>query len=236
MEQKLASGSSSSGNSGVPDQNLEQRLGNLDKKVDSLVQIFTRGMGAAQQQQQQGPPPDEYTKVHSIDIGQSFIQGKPNAPVTIVEFADFQCPFCSKFHSVINDVLKVYPDQVKYVLKNYPLPFHPQAKPAAKAALAAGEQGKYWEMADLLFANFKELSEEKFQELAKNIGLNAGKFNKDYKEKDQEWENRIKTDMELGQKVEVRGTPTFYLNGRKTIARDLAAFQKEIDALLKKQE
>ncbi len=209
---------------------LEQRIASLEKKIEGLVSVvgnLQKGLP-----RRQGPPPEEYTKVHKIDVAHSPVRGNTKAQITIVEFVDFQCPFCSRFHPVLDDVLMAYPQDVNYIIKNFPLSFHKQAKPAAKAAFAAGEQGRYWEMADLLLKNNKELSEKKFEKWAKNLGLNVKKFKADYKKKDKEWEKLILADMQLGQKVQVRGTPTFYLNGRKTRARDLATFKKEIDKIL----
>src|SRR5262249_8209085 len=107
------------------------------------------------------PPAEDFNKVYTIDIGQSPIDGKKDAPVTIVEFSDFQCPFCARFWPPVKDVLKAYPDKVKLVIKNFPLSFHPNARPAAKLALAANEQGKYYEMVDLLLQNGGDVSEGK---------------------------------------------------------------------------
>ncbi len=216
---------------------IQQKVNGLDRKIDSILVVMQagltgRGAGVAQQQPP-GPPPEEYTKVYDIDKGNSPVRGKKDAPVTITEFVDFQCPYCAHFHSLSKDVLDAYPDKVNYVLKNFPLSFHPQAKPAAKAALAAGEQGKYWEMVDSILADSTNLSDQKFEELAKKIGLNVKTFLKDYKEKDADYEKILADDMQLGGTVDVRGTPTFYLNGRKTIARDPSSLQKEIDEALK---
>jgi len=205
----------------------------LDKKVDMLAGALRNLPAGGAAERPSGPPPEDYTKQHTIEVGSSYVRGKKDAPVTITEFLDFQCPFCARFHPAILEVLKAYPDQVNYVLKNFPLSFHQQARPAAKAAMAAGEQGKYWEMADLLIENHGQLSEDKFKELAKQIGLNVDKFMKDYTEKDEEYDNIINDDMRLGQQVDVRGTPTFYINGRKTMSRNLAGYKREIDALLK---
>jgi protein-disulfide isomerase len=130
--------------------------------------------------------------------------------------------------------LKAYPNDVKYVIKNFPLPFHPHAKPAAKAALAAGEQGKYFEMADALMSNQQSLGDAKYKELAQQIGLNLKQFEKDLKEKDAKFEAIIADDMQMVDAVDVRGTPTFFMNGKKTMARDAAGFKREIDLILKK--
>jgi len=125
--------------------------------------------------------------------------------------------------------VKAYPNDVKLVIKNFPLPFHPNARPAAKAALAAGEQGKYFEMADALIANQQTLSEAKYLELAKQLGLNVKQFEKDLKEKDAKFEAVIAADMQLVDEVDVRGTPTFFINGKKTMARDVESFKAEIE-------
>lgn len=213
---------------------MEGRLAMMETQTNTIIDEVKRLQLPPQRMAQQPPPPpsEDFSKVYDLDIAHARIQGNKNAAVTIVEFVDFQCPFCQRFHPVVTEVLKTYPKDVNYVLRNYPLPFHPQARPAAKAALAAGEQGKYFEMADLLLQSGANLNEDKFQELAKSLGLNVSKFMKDYKEKDTQWEEVIKKDMELATKVDVRGTPTYYINGHKTMARDLNSYKTEIDKIL----
>ena len=216
-------------------QDLEQRLTSLETQIKP---ILTAVADARNQQRQQlpGPPSDEYTKVYQVDVAQSTVKGNKNAKVTIVEFSDFQCPFSHKFHPLINDVLKVYPKDVNFILKNFPLSFHPNSRPAAKAALAAGEQGKYWEMVELLFENYDKLGEDKYKELAKQLGLNVDRFMKDYKDKDAQWEQNIQADESLADRVTVRGTPTFFINGRKTQARDLESWKQAVDQILNGQQ
>ncbi len=211
-------------------QDLQKRVAIVEAKLAAGPNPF----GGGQDRAQQGPPPEDYTKVYDIEEANSPIRGKKDAPVTIVEFVDFQCPFCSRFHSTVNQVMEAYPNDVRYILKNYPLSFHPQARPAAKAAFAAGEQGKYWEMVELILEDNSGLSEEKYKVYAEKLGLNLNKFSKDITDKDAQWEEWIEADMALGERSDVQGTPTFYLNGRKTMSRDLNAFKSEIDAILKK--
>ncbi|MBM3248253.1 MAG: hypothetical protein FJZ10_02375 [Candidatus Omnitrophica bacterium] len=179
------------------------------------------------------PPAEDFSKEYKIDIGSSPVKGRKEARVTIVEFSDFQCPFSKRFHAVIVDVLNAFPKDVKFVFKNFPLSMHPQARSAAKASLAAGEQGKYWEMVELLFQNNQNLSDDKYKELAGQLGMNAEKFMKDYKDKDAEWDNRIKEDMAVANAVDVRGTPTFFINGMKTMSRDLEGFKGQIEHILR---
>jgi protein-disulfide isomerase len=179
-------------------------------------------------------PQEDFSKVYDLPVGSSYILGDPKAPVTIVEFSDMQCPYCGRFHPALKDVVKAYPGKVKVMFKHFPLGFHQMARPAAKAAMAAGVQGKFYEMIDLLMANNTSLSAEKFNELAKQLGLNEVQFAKDLKERDAEWEKVIAEDMALAQTAAVMGTPTYFLNGKRTNARTLDGWKQEIDALLKK--
>ncbi len=214
---------------------IENRVSTMETQTNAIVNEMKRfqlpSPRIAQQQPPQ-PPSEDFSKVYDLDVSHARIRGNKNAVVTIVEFVDFQCPFCQRFHPMVTEALKAYPKDVNYVLRNYPLPFHPQAKPAAKAALAAAEQGKYFEMADALLQGGADLNEGKFQELAKNLGLNVSKFMKDYKEKDAQWEDVIQKDMTLAAQVDVRGTPTYYINGHKTMARDFNSYKTEIDKIL----
>lgn len=206
---------------------LEARINVLENQWKGLQEVLKQAKAAPP-----GPPAEDPNKVYTIDVAHSPVFGPKDAPVTIVEFVDFQCPFCARFHPPIVEAAKAYPKEVNYMIKNFPLSFHPQAKPAAKAAFAAGEQGKYFEMADALLENGKNLSEDTFKKLAKDLGLNEKKFWNDYTKKDAEWEKLIQEDMKLGASANVRGTPTMYINGKKTRARDFASFKKEIEAIL----
>lgn len=210
---------------------LESRIAALETQLNGIQKLIDQAKAA-----QQGPPPEDFSKVYDIPLDHSPVKGNKNAPVTIVEFVDFQCPFCARFHSPLVETLEAYPDKVNYVLKNFPLSFHPEARPAAKAAFAAGVQGKYWEMADRILENGKNLSMQKYKEIAEEIGLDMEQFLEDYEKKDAQWEDYIQKDLALGGQVNVRGTPTFYINGRKTNARDVAGFKKEIDSILNGQQ
>ena len=213
------------------EKSIENRLSAIQSELaQAQNRINTNGVNAQQPQQ---PPLEDMNKVYNIPQGNSSILGSRNAPVTIVEFSDFQCPFCSRFYSAIKDVMAAYPDKVRVIIKNFPLPFHPDARPAAKLAMAANEQGKFQGMMESLLANGGDVSDAKVKEYAKNLGLDYNKLTADYKNQDARWEKQIQDDMQLGGAVDVRGTPTFYLNGRKTNARDLNSFKAQIDAILK---
>ena len=186
-------------------QDLERRLVALENQLKGLQ------AGGVQQAKGSGTQRALNTTVYDIEVAHSPVRGKKDAPVTIVAFDDYQCPFCARFHPPILDVLKAYPDKVNFIIKNYPLPFHPQAKPATKAVLAAGEQGKYFEMADILLANNQDLSEDRFRREAEQLGLDVDKFMKDYRDKDAQWEDIINKDIALGVEWEFVGRLPFIL-------------------------
>jgi len=206
---------------------LENRLSMIENKPGSM----SAGLQMIRPTEEFGPALEDFKKVYDIPVGTAPIRGKVDAKVTIIGFLDLQCPFSARFQPVIDQVLAAYPGRVNYVIKHFPLPFHQQAKPAAKAVLAAGEQGKYWEMVDSILKDSRDLSKEKLEEFAKTIKLDMKKFEADLKNKESDWEKLIQADYELGLKVDVRGTPTYYINGRKTKSRNLESLKKEIDTI-----
>lgn len=212
---------------------LSARIDSLESTIKDLKQDIRHAANRPQPAQPQEPPVEDMNKVYDLPVGESYVMGNPSAKITIVEFTDFQCPFCSRFHPFIKEVYKNFPNDVKIMVKNFPLGFHPNARPAAKAALAAGLQGKYFEMTDLLFANNKDLSGAKYVELAGQLGLNVEQFTSDLKNKDAELERKIEADIALAGQSDVRGTPTYFLNGKKTNARTTEAWKAEVEALLK---
>ncbi len=168
-----------------------------------------------------------------VALGHAPVKGAPNAPVTIVMFSDFQCPFCSRVEPTVKQIEDAYAGKVKVVWKNNPLPFHPNAMPAAKAAMAAYKQGKFWEMHDLLFANQRELSPASYEKWAQQIGLNMDKFKADMASSDVEAE--IKADVAQAQQVGANGTPNFFIDGVNVVgAQPFDSFKKVIDDELAK--
>jgi protein-disulfide isomerase len=133
---------------------------------------------------------------------------------------------------LVDQIVKAYPNDVKFVYKNYPLPFHPNAMPAAKAAIAAGKQGKFFEMHDKIFENQKSLSTEFYANTAKELGLDVEKFKKDMESP--EVAQQIQQEMAEAQKVDVRGTPTIFINGKKPQGRSFELYKQIIDEQLKK--
>ena len=175
----------------------------------------------------------EDNQVYKVDlkVGDA-IKGNLNAPVTIVEFADFQCPFCSRVNSTLEKILETYGDKVRLVFKHNPLAFHKDAHLAAEAALAAGAQGRFWEMHDALFANQRRLKRLDLEKYAAQIGLDVAKFNADLDR--HRFRAKVDADLAQAKSIGVRGTPNFFINGKKlTGARPFASFKDEIDQALR---
>jgi protein-disulfide isomerase len=179
-----------------------------------------------------GPPPEDYDKIYVIGIEGSPVRGDANGPVTIVEFSDFQCPFCARAAPLIADVLKKYPKGVRFVYKQFPLPMHPSARVAAEASLAAQEQGKFWEMHDVLISNQPTLDAAKIDDYAKQAGLDLKRFKADLERNKAAYDKRIETEMKLGNDVDVRGTPTLFIDGKKVRVRTLDGMSAMIDPAL----
>lgn len=166
-----------------------------------------------------------------IDTAGAPFVGPANAPVEIVVFSDFECPYCGQVGPLLEQVLQFNPKTVKLVFKHFPLGFHKNARPAAIAAIAAQKQGKFWEMHDRLFLNQKNLTPEKFRAIAQELKMNLGQFDKD--QVNPEAAQRLEKDIADGRRAGVRGTPTLFVNGRRVKDRDAAAIQKMIDEELK---
>ena len=139
-------------------------------------------------------------------------QGPANAPIELVEFSDFQCPFCLRAHPTVKQVLSTYGDKVRFVYRNYPLPSHPNARPAAEAAQCANEQGQFWAYHDRLFADQTKLSDADLKASAAALGLDAAKFNACFDS--HKYKSRVDSDLQAGNEAGVNGTPAFFVNGR----------------------
>src|SRR5262249_40122723 len=186
----------------------------MTKQGNTADQIFTEfSKEMAQQPAVKKTPPPLISMVPIRDDDPS--RGPVFAKVTIVEFSDFQCPFCGRAYPIIEEVLQAYPTNVRLVWKHEPLAFHANAYPSAEAVEAAREQGKFWDMYSLMFTHQAQLSSAKYQEWAKAIGLDLEKFNQSIGQHKNK--NRIDQDMKLADSVGVTGTPTFYVNGKMMV-------------------
>jgi protein-disulfide isomerase len=162
-----------------------------------------------------------------IPVAEAPSRGAPMAKVTIVEFSDFQCPHCGAAHPELVRMLREFEGNVRLVYRYFPLSNHSRALPAARAAEAARLQGKFWEMHDLLFENQRTLEDADLEKFAKQLGLDVAKFQADMRS--DEVDKRVQSDRELGQKLGIEATPSFFINGRpfRESVRTLAPYLKE---------
>jgi protein-disulfide isomerase len=174
------------------------------------------------------------TRLYSVEIGDSPRKGAENAKVSIVEFSDFQCPYCSRVTPTLARIQKEYAGQVKIAFKHLPLSMHPKAPAAHAAAEAAHRQGKFWEMHDLIFGNQKEMTPAKYEEYATKIGLDLERFKKDAASPDVK--KRVDADAAEAAKLGITGTPAFLVNGRYLSgAQPFERFKAVIDEELAKK-
>jgi protein-disulfide isomerase len=167
-----------------------------------------------------------------VAVDPARLRGNPNAPVTIVEFSDFQCPFCRTAEPTIKEVLEKYKDKVRFSYRDFPIErIHPLAKQAAEASRCAGEQGKFWEYHDLLYANQTRLDQTGLAEHARMIGLDMDQFSACLSS--DKFKAAVDSDFQAGIRAGVSGTPAFYIQGVfLSGAQPVSAFGKIIDAEL----
>lgn len=171
------------------------------------------------------------------ELAAGISRGPAEATVVLTEFADFQCPACAATKPYVDALEKDYADKYRLVFKNYPLPMHKNAMPAALAGEAANAQGKFWPMYDILYARQNQWNEladptPKFVEYAKELGMDTAKFEHDVKNKT--YADKIKADMDLGGKVGIEGTPTFFLNGEKIEVADENTLKQKVGEAIAK--
>lgn len=155
-------------------------------------------------------------------------KGPENAPIEMIEFSDFQCPFCLRANPTVKQVLDAYGDRIHFVYRHYPLPNHPNARPAAEAAECAAEQQQFWPYHDRLFANAAKLSTADLKQAAKDLGLDAARFNACVDAR--KYKAQVDEDVQAGTAAGVDGTPSFFINGRIiTGAQSFDAFKRLID-------
>ena len=157
-----------------------------------------------------------HDQVKDIETAGSPSKGPENAPVTIVEWADFECPACRAAKPMIENTLKEYPNRVRFVFKHFPLAIHENAEKAARAAVAADKQGKFWEMHDGLFAQDPPLGMPVMERIAKGIELDMEKWKADLES--EVVADTVARDRKQGEQVELTGTPTLFINGRRFLS------------------
>jgi protein-disulfide isomerase len=205
----------------------------LIKKGTPLKDVYTKRLETAAL----APPPapaaaPEPAGKQDVKVGDAPVKGSASAPVTLVAFSDFQCPFCSRAVPTLKEVEAAYPGKLRIAFKQMPLPFHDKAHLAAEAALAANEQGKFWQMHDKLFANQQALDRPSLEKYAQELGLDMGKFKKALDSG--KFKDKVDAEAKEGAAVGATGTPTFFINGTKLVgAQPVDAFKAAIDKELK---
>jgi len=184
-------------------------------KIGSALERYfqKKQQESAKQQEEQAKADleEQFKNPVKIDIGKSPVKGPANAKVTIVEFSDFQCPYCKRGRDVMDEMLKAYPNDVKVTFKHFPLGFHKEAEPAARASWAAQQQGKFWEYHDILFNNQDKLGADFYLATARELKLDENKFKTDMNS--EAAAKQVKEDNEVGAKNGIQGTPGFFVNG-----------------------
>jgi protein-disulfide isomerase len=170
-----------------------------------------------------------------VSADRGFVRGPKDAPVTIIEFSDFQCPFCKTANATVKQVLEKYPGKVRLVFRDYPLvSIHPQAPKAHEAARCAADQGKFWEFHDLLFERSPRMAPADLKQYAQDLKLNPAAFEQCLDSG--KYAAEVDKDVQEGMGLGLTGTPSFFVNGRQIVgAQPMAAFQKLIEGELAKQ-
>ena len=172
-------------------------------------------------------------KVYRVPIGDGHVRGPADAPVTLIEFADYQCPFCARAFRTLQRIRKTYGDQVRFVFKNNPLLFHQYAAGAAEAAEAAGAQGKFWAYHDLLFRKSPNLTPSELEQSAQQLGLDMARFRQDVSSN--AYQHKIAAQQSQAVSLGATGTPAFFINGVYVRgAQPFSNFKRVIDAQLAK--
>jgi len=210
----------------------ETRMAAAEQKVAGAAQTQTASatQGADTQAAAQGAAEDQPVQRYPVPVDDDYINGPETAPITIIEFSDYQCPYCTRWHNEVwSQIKETYGDKVRLVYRDFPLySIHPEAEPAAIAANCAGEQKKYYVFSDLLFNGGKDLGRKAYEAYAAQIGLNTDDFKKCLDE--QRYKAEVTADYDYAANLGVRSTPTFFINGLAVVgAQPFDVFQQVID-------
>jgi protein-disulfide isomerase len=172
----------------------------------------------------------EVSYTFDIDTSQSPFKGPADAPVVIVEFTDFQCPYCARLGATIDQMMKLYPGKLKIVYKSFPLSSHRYSWQAATTAVAANKKGKFWEVYKEIFANYNRLNDAKLKEIRSHFGLETPEF--EALMNSPEIRSRVASDRNEGIQLGVQGTPTVFINGKRLNNKRPEGFKEAIDKAL----
>lgn len=168
--------------------------------------------------------------IEKINIEGAPFKGPADAPVAVVAFSDFQCPYCSRLVPILEQLHQQYPTQVKIVFKQFPIRSHKFSEKASRATIAAAEQGKFWPFHDLVFKNYNRLNDKKIEEIRDTLDLDADKFEKTMAA--DATQKRIDQDLEDGKAAGVRGTPTLFVNGKMLRNKSLIGMRHAVEEAL----
>jgi protein-disulfide isomerase len=198
-----------------------------DDAIAAAVQETLVAQSAARAAQAEAP---QNVKRYDVPVDDDYILGPEDAPITLIEFSDFQCPYCSKWYAeTFSQLLETYPGQIRFVYRDFPLTsIHPEALPAAEAANCAGEQGKYYEYHNSLFSNKYQLGSESYPQYASELSLDTNKFEECLNSDRQKQE--VMDDLQWASELGIQSTPTFFINGIPLVgAQPFESFQQVID-------
>ncbi len=219
---------------------IRKEMSNLHKELKAvradLKKVLTEVSKGSNNNQARKKMPD--TTVYNVNIGSSPTIGPKDAPVTIVEFSDLQCPYCVREYPKIKQMLKEYPGKVKVVFKHYPLKFHKKAKPAHAAVELAKLQGgdeKFWKIHDMIMDNPKDLEIADLRGYAQTLGMDLARFDKVVADEKQ-IDELLKADIAEARRCKVTGTPTILINGLKMTKRGINDYKARIDKILKEDK
>ncbi len=199
----------------------------LDKRRELARETYLKGLWEKHAVEVLLQPPRM-----QVSVPQDLLRGKADAPITIVEFSDFECPYCRRAQETLKAVEKSYGDKVRFAFRHYPLPFHEQAPKASEAAQCAADQGKFWPFHDALFTDGAALAPADLKKLAGKLDLNQATF--DTCLDGGRHAERVAKDSAEGKQLGITGTPTFFVNGVRLVgAVPIEKFKKVIDAELK---
>ncbi len=210
-------------------------LDSASNELSETVSDLSDAIASTPQQVAQATPPSptrtnrpDPARHYKIDTKGSPTRGAADAKIELVEFSDFQCPFCARVNPTVKRVEEVYGEDVRVVFKHLPLRIHPKAPDAHAAAEAAHRQGKFWEMHDLIFENQRTMSRENYVVYAEQIGLDVERFKRDMASP--EIRKKLDTDSRHAASLGVTGTPAFFINGRfLSGAQPFESFKRLID-------
>lgn len=228
------------GNTAQADNINEARVNELieayiDENIGDIHEKLVAHIEGQQRRQQEQQAEDAFENPQPLLIRDyNPVRGPEDADITIVDYSEFQCPFCARSRSTLEQLEERYEGNIRIVYKHYPLPFHDEAIPAGQAAYAAHQQGKFWEFHDYMFANQKNLGDALYVEAAEDLGLDVEQFNQD--RNSEAAKEAVEQDAADGAQVGVRGTPFFLINGVPLSgAQPVANFERIIERVLEEQ-